>query len=185
MHSEREIDDAIDRAVREIMSVEPRAGLRGRVLAELESPRIQPSSLLLFAGAAALASIAAVVFIWSRPSPDPAVQEAVLREQSPVVPPSAAPATASVTPPAVQSRQKSAPTPPATGHRTQLPRFPARGTVAAANVAPDVTVLPGMRSETAAPLPQSGTAPEIAIPAIRIQPLTVDRIVVAPIPPPR
>jgi hypothetical protein len=35
---DRRLDDAIDGAVREIMGVEPRAGLRGRVLERVNRP---------------------------------------------------------------------------------------------------------------------------------------------------
>lgn len=64
--AERRLDEAIDRAVRDIMNVEPRSDLRARVLAELEGApaRIALWPRLAFGGVAlALAAILVAILI--------------------------------------------------------------------------------------------------------------------------
>ena len=65
------LDDAIDRAVRDILDVEPPAGLRGRVLDRIEQSRARRWSWAWFAvpgAAVAAAAIAAVVVTNGRPA---------------------------------------------------------------------------------------------------------------------
>ena len=98
-------DAAIDRAVREIMSAEPRPGLRQRVLARLdEEPRTDMWSwarLGLVAGAAAIVLLA----IWART--DRTVAPAGTAPQQAASQPQAGPAK-----PPPQRRRSRAPQPP-------------------------------------------------------------------------
>ena len=70
MRTDRDLDDAIDRAVRAIMSVEPRAGLRGRVLDRLERRPAVVFALPRLAGAAAAVTVATFAFLLLRPAPE-------------------------------------------------------------------------------------------------------------------
>lgn len=190
MNSEREIDDAIDRAVREIMSVEPRTGLRGRVLAELESRGAERLPFSSLAGAAAVLAlgILLVLFIWSRPSPDP-VRPATMagNERAEAAAPPGAPASVPALSPASQAdrTRKPAPGAPRPSAPPRRPQFPAPGAVTAANLGaqsmPDAALLEG----TAPSAPAVAGTPEIVIPMIQIQPLIIDTIVIDPIRPPR
>lgn len=70
----RLLDDAIDRAVHELVQAEPRPGLRRRVLAKVNAPAKQsswPIRLLLPAGAMAAVVLVAV---WLRPVRQPAAE---------------------------------------------------------------------------------------------------------------
>jgi hypothetical protein len=189
MNSEREIDDAIDRAVREIMSVEPRAGLRGRVLAELESRSDGRWSFPRLAGAAAVLAVGILMlFIWSRPSPHPVGPATMAGKESPeAAAPEGAPASVPAAPPA--SPGDSTPTPAPSAQRSRArargPQFPAPGAVTAANLGAQSMTDAPLLEATAASAPAVGGAPEIVIPMIQIQPLIIDTIVIDPIRPPR
>ena len=67
--SDERLDEAIDRAVRDMMNVEPRPGLRERVLAELNGPpaRIALWPRLAFGGAALAVAAVLVALLVSRP----------------------------------------------------------------------------------------------------------------------
>jgi DNA polymerase-3 subunit gamma/tau len=111
MPNDQQLDDAIDRAVRELMSVDPPEGLRARVLARLEDrqPAWRPYGLL--AGAAAVAVVVLLAWLPFRSS-----------RQEP------APQVATSSPASVQPREPAraaAPTPapaPAPAPRAVLPR---------------------------------------------------------------
>jgi hypothetical protein len=189
MNSEREMDDAIDRAVREIMSVEPRAGLRGRVLAELQSRGAERLFFPRLAGAAAVLAVGIfVLFIWSRPSPDPVPPATMAGNESPeAAAPPGAPASVPAASPASRADRTRKPAPSArrSGAPVRRPQFPAPGVVAAANLGaqsmPDAPVLEGT-----VPVTQPASdAPAIVIQMIQVQPLIVDTIVIDPIRPPR
>jgi hypothetical protein len=66
--SERDIDDAIDRALREVMDVAAAGDLRGRVLARIEGPPSGRFPLFTFAAGASVAAavLAAFVLVGSR-----------------------------------------------------------------------------------------------------------------------
>lgn len=180
MRSEREIDDAIDRAVRDIMSAEPRAGLRGRVLGRLDERGPSTSWLTLPRLAAAMAllamAIAIAALLRTAESQAPASAPAVAQKE-----PAAAPEVRPATPDAaVPVGRQSAPT------RRGRPGvvFPPKGVVAAASVAdPDTT------TRAAQPVPAGPSAssePSGLMPApIVIAPLIVEPIVIRPIRPPQ
>lgn len=190
MGSDRDIDDAIDRAVRDIMGVEPRAGLRGRVLDRLERPRAGLFALPRLAGAAAMVAIAVIAFLVMRPAPErippPEIASATAPVGAPDTPPAgeAAPAPAAAAEPAPpQEVPRTAPRRTRTPAGLDIVEFPARGVVAAATVAGAMP--PAGEAVEVVPMPLDPGAQPIAIQAIRIEPLAVDRIVVAAIPPPR
>lgn len=96
--SDRQLDAAIDRVVRDMMSVEPRPDLRSRVLAQLNGPsaRIAFWPRLAFAALALILAIAALVTLrqgvpepvdapkvaTSAPSPGPSRESAAPRSAS-------------------------------------------------------------------------------------------------------
>ena len=195
MRSEREIDDAIDRAVRDIMSAEPRAGFRGRVLGRLDErgPSTRSGqalstssgqaaswfSLPRFAAAMALLAMAIAIaaLLRTADSQVPPGAPAVAQKE-----PAAAPEVRAVTPDAaVPVERQSAPAP-----RRERPRvvFPPKGVVAAASVAD-----PESTTRAAQPVPagpSGGSDPSALMPApIVIAPLIVEPIVIRPIRPPQ
>jgi hypothetical protein len=182
MGIERDIDDAIDRAVREIMSVEPRPGLRGRVLTRIERGRA-PAGWPRLAGALALAAAALVMLVWMRPAPVPTPQsqsasrEPVTPVQPPVPPSAAQPPTRPATADRPATRPRAAALP-------DRPLFPARGVVAAATIA-DVVVDPADAAAPAPAIENPVAAPAIGVESIMIAPVNVERIVISAILPPR
>jgi hypothetical protein len=187
MASNRQLDDAIDRAVRDIMRAEPRAGLRGRVLTEIER---QPRGFVLrpaFAGAALLAVAAILVAVLMRPSRTPSPETTAVRHEQPAAAP-AAPASPVVAPP-----QAPTPSPNGPPSRPPAPRsaatsrvvFPPQGTVTAANAPVDVEA-----PVTLVSLPDSaiGTAdaktpePPIVVPRIEVLPISIEPVAITPIP---
>ena len=187
MGSDRDVDDAIDRAVRQIMSIDPRAGLRGRVLNRLERPDGGWHALPRLAAAAALA-IVAVAFVMMRSTPEPVAPSTIGSRTAadPVAPPVSFPeaAPAPVAPPGRPRPAQPRPAQPRPAtDRPPRPQFPAPGMVAAAAVGD--TTLATDTGEAVDPLPLPAGAPTIIIKPIQIDPLTIEPIVVAPIPPPR
>lgn len=181
-------DRAIDRAVRQMMSPEPPAGLRRRVLARLEGPapraRLFPS-LLVTTAAFAVLVLAVIVF---GPAGGPSredVQVAAPPVQS--VPGPAAPLTALPAPVAAQPRAQASNAPAArrglTSTAIPMPRIsnvfgeqPA--TVAAASARGE-----GMVFLDSAPTDQlPGLLDPIGIPHITIAPLHVENIRVEAMP---
>jgi hypothetical protein len=185
MASDRQLDDAIDRAVRDIMRAEPRTGLRGRVLTEIER---QPRGFVFrraFAGAALLAVAAVLVAVLMRPSRTPAPERIAVRQEQPAAAPAAPASPVIVTPQAPPPPPSDPPSrPPATrplqGNQVA---FPPQGTVTAANapVAAEAAV-------TLVSLPDSaiGTAdaktpePPIVVPRIEVRPISVPPIAITP-----
>jgi hypothetical protein len=190
MGSDRDIDDAIDHAVRDIMGVEPRAGLRARVLDRLERPRAGLFAVPRLAAAAAVVAIAVIAFFVMRAAPEripaPEIAGITAPVAAPDTPPAtvAAPTTTAKAEPAPRREvPRSAPRRPRTPAGQDIVEFPARGVVAAATVAGAMP--PPGEAVDVVPMPLDPGAQPIAIEAIRIEPLAVERIVVAAIPPPR
>jgi hypothetical protein len=187
MASDRHIDDAIDQAVRDIMRAEPPAGLRGRVLLEIERPSRRFQLRPAFAGAALLIVAAVLVAVLLRPTTTSSVPESTAaRHEQPAPAPAASPApevkTPSVVPtaPADSTERGRLPAPPPERDRVV---FPAPGVVAAANVPVDLEP-----AVTLVSVPDSavGTAdantpePPIVVPRIEITPISIPPIVVTP-----
>ncbi len=83
--SERRLDEAIDRTVREMMSLDPRAGLSRRVLAGLETPRTGWVTVPRRAAAAVLIA-GAIVGGWLVTRTPAPVQQQVSVAHAPVLP---------------------------------------------------------------------------------------------------
>jgi hypothetical protein len=187
------LDHAIDRAVRDMVQVDPPPGLRQRVahrLAESDASGSWPSSLVFGRRSAILATAAAVVlvftaFVWLRePTPRP---EAGVVQSTPAASPGAAPASAA---PMSGSAAAAEPVPAPPAARVAgptAPRIPpARdgifgeptGRIRAANVPAgrgDVVVDADLLIEPALPLVDGGIQPlePITIEPIRLAPLAI------------
>ena len=186
MRNEREIDDAIDRAVRDIMNADPRTGFRGRVLGRLEQPAsaTSPSWFTLPRFAAAMAVLAMAVAIAALFRTNGTVAPA----EPPVIAQKQLPAPVEVRPvpsdhPApVEQRTKT----PAVRPRRDQPavKFPPQGVVTAASVPDPAATTPAVRPDPA--VPAAGTELIIVTPVpLVIAPLIIPPIVIPPIRPPR
>ena len=93
--AETQLDEAIDRAVREMMNVEPRGDLRARVLAELGGPpaRVSLWPRLAFASVALVAAIAVLTTTVRRPSDQPHVPRVATSQPPRLRPGNPTPAT--------------------------------------------------------------------------------------------
>jgi hypothetical protein len=176
MRTERDIDEAIDRAVRDIMGAEPRAGLRARVLGRLTRPERPWFTFPQLAAAAALIAIVIVgttVLLRNRDGAVPYPSHTAKQQPAPIHLPAPLPQVAETDPP----RATSVPRP-----IQRRAVFPPRGSVAAASLPPDAA--PPI---AAAPAETPGD-PEPSAPSLKpivIAPVTIAPIVVAPIRPPR
>ncbi|HSC29891.1 MAG TPA: hypothetical protein VLD67_21610 [Vicinamibacterales bacterium] len=175
-----ELDESIDRAVRELMSAEPRPGMRHRVLARLESRQVRWLTVRRLAGSLALASAVLVVF--------------VLAGRGPETPPGDG--SAALRPPLTRLEHVPGAVVPIVAERT-MPPGPARGTQPAlsvpdvfAAVAPDpppaerVEAIPAL--EPILPLAVARLETEgIAMREFGVLPLTIDELQIEPLSPPR
>jgi hypothetical protein len=158
--SQSRIDRAIDRAVRDIMQVDPRPGFRRRVMERLEPEPIRSSivfRIALATGAVALLVVALMLVVPNRRSPLPTGISSTTTQQAQTGPHTAGPPrqptheTASV-PPERPAPLDPRPIPRRSGRPTAMPRvanvFGDRNSaVAAASVAAD-TVWPAPAPET-------------------------------------
>jgi len=177
---EPSLDDAIDSAVRDIMRLDPRAGLRRRVLSQLDAPaafRSRMSRLLVPFGV--LAGIALALLVVLRQPMQPTNRTSTSAP---------APAAAAPTPPVAMA---TAPAPPSsvaapssgsTKVRPRAPRppiaassetifGPRRDRVSAAGVTPPVD-----SPEALVVLEPAGALPPLVLPALIIQPLNLDAL---------
>ena len=176
---ESSVDDAIDSAVREIMQLDPRPGLRRRVLSQLDAPAASRSWLpRLVLPIGALACIALTMLVLNRgvqpTPPTPSVSAPATSRIPPSVPPAPAPSVtasapspvAEAAPAKVGAKPRRAST-PAPGESI----FGPRGRVSAASVKP-------ANGSGAAPvLPEfAGTLPALVLPPLVIQPLNLDAL---------
>jgi hypothetical protein len=174
---DRKLDEAIDRAVREMMDLEPQAGFRRRVLERVGQPRRGWLTVPRLAGAVAFAA-AVIVFVLiglDRQTAPPSAPAATIagRPQAPAV----------VQPPAVQTPRSPA-TPPITRTRRRDDRLSSAGrgrtasaeVQAAAFMEDDIAIAP---LETIHPLSIPAiaetrlTTNELAIDELRLAPLTI------------
>ena len=189
MRSDRDLDDAIDRAVRDIMSVEPRAGLRGRVLDRLERRPGPGFALPRLAGAAAAIAVAVIAFVLLRPAPEGPAHAPAQTTSAERVPASrddtpAGSDTASTEEPVAETARRQAPSPPRSAVSPRRPDFPAPGMVTAATVAAGPAG--AFEATDFGVLPLVPDAEPIAIAPIAIVPLTApEPIVVRPLGRPR
>ena len=191
MRSDREIDDAIDRAVRDIMSTEPPAGFRGRVLGRLEDPGNPTASgtaswftLPRFAAAMAVLAVAIATGSLLRSNRAAAPTNTPVVAQNQPAPPApsdvrpVAEAPAAVPAPAAERS-----TPPAQRRGDPQVKFPPKGVVAATSVAPDATT-PAAQPDPAGAAAGSEVLILTPVPLV-IAPLIVQPIVIPTIRPPR
>jgi hypothetical protein len=187
MRNESDIDDAIDRAVRDIMHAEPRAGFRGRVLARLRPASSGQRSwftLPRFAAAMVVLAMAIAIAALLRPNAvvAPADTPVVAQKETPA-PPEVRPSAAPQAPTGVDPGPKTGAMRP---QREPAVAFPPPGMVTAASVpeagaaALTARPAPGARSEliviTPAPLVIAPLiVPPIVIPPIIIQPIRQPR----------
>ena len=171
------LDNAIDRAVRGMMQVDPRPGLRHRVAERLHRPARRSLWIVPAFGTAALAVgiVAAALFMRS-PQPQPALDHPVASVPSPVLP---APAPRRAATPETPAPPGSARTAAARAESIFGPR---RDRVSAASVAiteRPAAALPGAgASDLSAELP---AFPPIAIPPIELPPIAVSPLIVSPV----
>jgi len=177
--TDKYLDDAIDRAVREMMDVEPRPGMRQRVFARLDEPR---NSILtaprLATAAAVLAALLVLTFMIR--SSERAPDAIVVQDRPP-----AAATGASMEPRDVEPKPTQA---VYTRAKVTTPRkqdIPVR----AASVDTVETTDGTVRIEPMTPMEPISIAklePEpIVSGEIRIKPLTIEQIEIAPLTPPR
>lgn len=173
-------DAAIDRAVREIMSGEPRPGFRQRVLSRLdEEPRTVWSWPRLSLAASAAVAIVVMLAIWGRPertvapivTAPPQARQVQPTESTPPLPPSA--------PPKRERRDlvRIAPPPPADRR------------VSAASVSPAEEALEPGAAAPRPPIDPMAIAPlqvrPLETPELIVRPVAVGPLVIVPILPPR
>jgi hypothetical protein len=182
--SDARLDKAIDRAVREMLDVEPPAGLRGRVLDRIKQPRRGIGWMWIAAPVAAAAVIIlAVLAPWRQPAPRvvaPSSPSIATVDLPPTVPP--------VTAPASQDSPKTVTIP--TGHATPPGRQPASGraperiVVAAVLPAADASAIDPL--SPIAPITVAPARPaDIAPKEIAISPLApIAELQIAPLSPP-
>jgi len=177
---ESSVDDAIDSAVREIMQLDPRPGLRRRVLSQLDAPAAERSWLpRLILPIGALTCIALTVLVLTRgvqPTPPaPPVATPPTSQIPPSAPASPAPSVTASAPsplpepaPTTLSAKPRGAATPVSGESIFGPRS---GRVSAASVKP-------AEASGAAPvLPEfAGTLPALVLPPLVIQPLNLDAL---------
>jgi hypothetical protein len=185
--AETQLDDAIDRAVREMMNVEPRGDLRARVLAELGGPPARAAlwPRLAFATVALVATVAVLTTTVRRPSDHPHVPRVATSQPSttpalePVLPPppsndvtSPAPRTGTTPSKGRDSRHSN------TGSAERLPAGANRLIQAAS-----IDTIDATHGEPVRPIDPIGVANlrPISQPEIVITPITVEQIAITPL----
>lgn len=175
------LDRAIDRAVREMVQVDPRPGLRRRVLSRLDAdsrPAARITVRYAWAAAAFAIVIAAVIFTRERPD-------------VPVTPVPAASQTAVVTAPASEVKRPVVVPPPATRRpaarmtREAIPMppvtnvfgSPSRVVVAASDSGVEAIATPAASSAPESP----GAVPALVIPPLSTAPIETPAIVIPPL----
>jgi hypothetical protein len=178
------LDAAIDRAVRDLMRAEPRAGLRERVLAELagEPARTVWWPRVAFGSAAAVVAVVVVLMMLNRPAPPP-----VDRTIAGAVPPTAVPEHTGQLP----EPPKLTPPVPADGLRSRT--FARSSAVedrpvqaASIEAGESIAIEPMTAVERLAPIDPIRIAQLEAptVPETSIKPITIERIEITPLTPP-
>jgi hypothetical protein len=176
------LDEAIDRAVRGIMQVDPRPGLRNRVAERLHAPARRNWTVPAFAAVAAMIALVVALGVLRTPETRPPAEPRVVSA------PPAAPAVPPSSPQAEPAPQNTSGPLPGRSERLRLRTTesifgPRTGRISAASLASDAAAddVP----EAAAELPESQLLPAaiapispiviapITVPPIRIQPLTL------------
>jgi hypothetical protein len=180
LRTERDVDAAIDRAVLEIMSAEPRPGFRRRVLERLtDAPPAGWTWARVTVGiGAAAATLVAAIWLSAPERSTAPTAPVVARQQAAEVappPPSPTPKTEGQQP--VVKKPVAPAGPLATVPRTRVPQPP-----------------PGRVEAASLPLPQPNAVSTIEpiqlpplqpIPEVDIRRIIIERITIAPLSPPR
>jgi hypothetical protein len=164
------LDDAIDEAVRDIMQVDPRPGLRRRVLSQLDAPAASrswvPRVLVPFG---VLATIVLAILFLDRESPIQPTDPAATAASAPA-PTVSAPAVTAATTPTPPSAVAAPPSVSANA-RPRAPR------AAAPIAAPSESIFGPRRDRvSAAGVKPEGALPPLVLPALNIQPLNLDAL---------
>jgi len=179
MHSKEErgrLDSAIDRAVRGLMQVNPRPGLRHRVASRLGAPAPRISWMLPTAATAALFVVVLVAWmLLHAPGGSPAPQSHI------AVTPATTPDSHPTVPVPVQPAASAPRTPARPPQRRSEAVFgPRRDRVAAANVASVGTIAP-MPAANAPYEPPALTGTVAPLAPILIAPIEVEPITIMPL----
>jgi hypothetical protein len=186
LRTERDVDAAIDRAVREIMSAEPNPGFRRRVLERLtDTPpaRWTWARLTVGIGAAAAMVVAAIWLAAPERSTTPTAPAVVRHQPVEVAPPDPSPAPKiEVTQPVVKKPGRPA---AAASPRTKVPQ-PPPGRVEATSL----QLAQPTQLDEGQPQPNAVSAiepirvqPLQPIPAVDLRRLIIERITIPPLPP--
>jgi hypothetical protein len=188
--SDRQLDAAIDRVVRDMMSVEPRSDLRARVLAELDGPsaRITFWPRLAFATLALTLAIAALMIVR---------QDAPEHVDAPRVATSAPSPATTPEPAAPRSTSTSTSTSPSTNTLPLAPRSasgtapgprpPRTATTTASRSEPvqdrlvQAASIPSIDDATAGPPPVEPVDDARSTGFVNLKPITQSEIVITPI----
>lgn len=187
--SDEAADRAIDRAVREIMSAEPGAGFRHRVMRRLSEPEPRPWPRMRHGLSAAAIAVLLALAIWTRPSPEhePAsiamapAAAAGMAPASPSAPPAVSPASS----PPVRTPKLTPPTARETPRLAKTVIAPADRIVRAASVATEEggdSGAPADTPDSAGGVPAPAASQAAAILPIALDSIVIKDIVVAPIP---
>lgn len=179
------LDSAIDEAVRDMMLVDPRPGLRQRVTRSIDSQSRRPRRISVrFASAAALAVVALAslaALVWLRVPqadlPPAAPQMVATPSAAPRIPPPEPAATEPVRPAQPRTARRRAPAPEAIfgpqNARVTAASVPAADRPVADAAAPEVEPpLAGLRPQI----------PPITVTPLRIAPLTIAPLQLDPLP---
>ena len=183
----RLLDDAIDRAVHDMVQADPRPGFRRRVIGKLNAPPPRRSwipNLLVPAGA--LATVAFAVMLTRTPSlpPEPSVATTPPRNAAPAGAVATAPSTPA--PPAPQAAAVAGPRRPArrSVEPVQFTFGPPTDRVAASSVAPapaeSAVVESPSLADSAPVLPLLQVAPLRSLAPVTVKPIEITRIELAP-----
>jgi hypothetical protein len=196
LRADSHLDAAIDRAVREMMSVEPRADLRQRVLAELvEEPTRATLWPRLAFGSAALALLIVFMFVFARRPVDRGGEPTIVQSQ----PPASVPGNPrGATGPAAETAPKSA------GRESRgTDRLPTRAVArsrrpgaedrqiqaASIDTGEAIAIEPLTPVESLTTIDPIGIAkldtPQASTSEIALKPITIEPIEITPLTPPR
>jgi hypothetical protein len=187
------LDAAIDRAVRDMMSVEPRADLRRRVLSELvEKPARAALWPRLAFGSAALALLIVVMFVLTGRRADRAGEQTIVQPQPPASVPgnprgAAGPSTETAPKSAGRESRGADGWPARTVARSRRPGAEDRRVQAASIDSIDLIAIeplaPVERLRPIAPIAITRLDAPLAF-ASEITPITIERIEITPLTPP-
>ena len=188
------LDAAIDRAVRELMSAEPRADLRERVLSELQDAPARTTlwPRLAFGSAALAATVVAMLVLVDRPADRPVERVAVSTSPAaesprpgPVNPPAPA-RTASAPVDRGRMRSDGPESAPAPRGRAGADRPIQAASIDAAESVAVAPMMPPARLGPIEPIvPTRLDASHIPAPIIDIKPIAIEHIEIAPLTPQR